>query len=59
MSLSSLEKLDPFHSVAVLFPDYFQSISRMFPFQYYGIGQNYMETGFSDLLQYFQNQGFH
>ena len=33
---NSLEKLNLFHSIEVLFPEYFQSISRIFP--YYGIG---------------------
>ena len=32
MWTSSLEKLDLFHSMEVLFPEYFQSVSRIFPY---------------------------
>ena len=35
----TLEKLEIFQSMEVLFPEYFQSISRIF--SYYEIGQNY------------------
>ena len=57
MSLSSLEKLDPFYSVGVLFPEYFQSISRMFPFPYYGIGQNYGNWIFRPSFTIFPKSG--
>ena len=55
-----MDKLDFFHNMEVLFPKYFQSISRIFPYH----GQHIhtmeldktMEIGFSKLfLQYFQN----
>ena len=57
----SLEKLNLFHSMEFLFPEYFQSISRIFPYH----GQHFrtmeldktLEIGFCNLfLQYFQNK---
>ena len=51
------EKLDFFHSMEVLFPEYFQNISmprKTFP--YYGIGHSYGIRIFQPFsLQYFQN----
>ena len=46
----ALEKLNFFHTMEVLFPEYFQSISRIFP--YYGKHFNTMELeiGFSNLF---------
>ena len=58
--LESLEKLDPFHGMEVLFPKYFQSISWIFPFHgkhsHNMELEKIMEIGYSNLfLQYFQN----
>ena len=56
----TLEKMDLFHRMEVLFPEYFHSISRIFPFH----GKHFhtmeldkaMEIGLSNpFLQYFQN----
>ena len=56
----TLEKLDLFHSMEALFPEFFQIISRIFSYH----GQHFhtmelnktMEIGFSIIfLQYFQN----
>ena len=55
---TALEKLDLFHGMEVLFPEYLQSISRIFPYH----GKHFhtmeldktMEIGFPNLfLQYF------
>ena len=55
---TSLEKLENFHSMEALYPEYFQSIPRIYisipqkTFPYYGIGQHY-RIGLSSLfLQY-------
>ena len=45
---AALKKLDLFHIMEVLLPEYFQSISRIFP--YYGLDKT-MEIGFSNIVR--------